>query len=251
MNQPDSNSSGRFIIKPWHPLTEIPEQQDKGPAPATENPPVVDNNIPVPQPLPGISATAMQLLWDILCYLFSAITVRIKRLSVSVRAFEKAKHELCEKGLIMESSAGQTTYLIPKREVFQLFSMPCPYKRNVSTIHSFYVLLNCFLLKKDPRYKTVIPEYKIGDRGCTADIGILCHDGTREAAEITLSTSDVLCNALKYDFTPVVSVTFICRDYSLRRGVEATFRESGLSAALLAKLECVQCSTILNRYRKM
>ena len=205
---------------------------------------------PIPQQFQNLDSKAFKLLWDTVCYLFSSVGARIKRLTMSARSFEQAKRDLTTKGLVRESSAGQTVYLIAQPEVFSAFNMPCPYARATSIEHAFYVSLHAWLLKKDPRYKTVTPELPIGKTGQTADLGILCHDGTKEAVEIVLNTSNIGATLQKYVETSYVRVLFCCRSYQIRQAVKASCHQSGLSTELLAKLDFAQFSTILRRARQ-
>jgi len=243
-------------IKEWQPLTEIPKREEVNP-PYTSDAgqdknnavtSITKNRNPL---LSGLSPILIKLLWDILCYPFSSVSVRIKRLGISARAFENAQLEGCEKGFFFRSSAGSTIYLIPNLITFEAFDMPYLYKRDVSIEHSFYVNLVCFLLSKDPRNKSIQPEVKRGDSGSTSDIVTVAHDGTRKAFEITLSTTNVLANAAKYEKTDFAIIVFLCRDYKLREAVKACCREGGLNPDLLAKLEYIQFSTLLRRQRKL
>jgi len=255
-NHKDTNCAN-FTVKKWHLLTERPGRDSAN----------SDKNCPVSKAIPtggkspcdqaihpcleGASAVLMKLLWDILVYLYSSVSIRIRRLGISARAFEKAKIEGCEKEFFIESSAGQTIYLVPTRKTFETFNMPYPYKRDVSLEHSYYLLWGCFILEKDPRYKSVQPEVKRGDSGSTSDIVTVAHDGTRETWEVTLSTTNVLANASKYDNTNFARIVFLCRDYKLKEAVKACCREGGLNPDLLAKLEYMQFSTLLRRQRKL
>ena len=180
-------------LKKWHPLTEIPVGQDSAthdPGPTSKgSPPKPESSATDPSRplLDGVSPALKNLLWDILCYPYSSVRARIKRLGPSVRLFEKAKAEGCEKSFLLESSAGQTKYLIPTPKTFDAFGRPNPYKRAASIEHSYYVGWGCFMLEKDPYYKSVRPEAKVGISSCTSDIVTTAHDGTRHAWEITLS----------------------------------------------------------------
>jgi len=245
-----------FNIKEWHPLTEIPKREEGNPSRTTDSvkdkkdiaASTTQNRNPL---LSGVSPVLIKLMWDILCYPYSSVSVRIKRLGISARAFENALLEGCQKGLIFRSSAGSTIYLIPNPITFEAFDMPYPYKRDVSIEHSYYVNCGCFLLSKDPRNKSVQPEVKLGDSGSTSDIVTVAHDGTKNAFEVTLNTTNVLANATKYYKTDYVSITYLCRDYKLREAVKACCREGGLNPDLLAKLEYMQFSTLLRRQRKL
>jgi len=107
-------------IKPWHPLTEIPNPKENTPGKDTktstnESQPSessTKNNQLMSLHLQGLGPEVKKLLWDVITYPYSSTSVRIKRLTLSGRAFEKAKHQVLEKGLLIESSAGSTNYLI-------------------------------------------------------------------------------------------------------------------------------------------
>jgi hypothetical protein len=244
-------------IKDWRPLTELPERDKPV---VTENS-VVDNdgtvvaadrvNQMLPPTLQGLSTVLIKLLWDILVYLYSSVSVRIKRLGVSVRSYEPAKLEGLEKGFFIESAAGQTIYLIPTTKAFEAFGMPCPFRQGDLLEHSFYVCWATFLLEKNPRYKSAQTEVKRGDSGSTSDVVTIAHDGTREAYEITLNTTNILANAAKYGNTDFVRIVFLCRNYKLREAVKACCREGGLNPDLLAKLDYMQFSQLLQRQRKL
>ena len=245
-------------VTPWHPLTELPVRKQAAKT--------VEHNSVVAQPpsaqdpaaaihavnplLTGLSAVLTKVLFDIMVYLYSSVSVRIKRLGVSARAFESAKIEGCEKGFIFESSAGATTYLIPLQKAFEALGFPCPYDLN-QIEHSYYRELHKMLMAKDPSIKSVHTEFRIGDSGSTGDLVTVSHDGTRRAYEVTLSTGNVLSNATKYAKTDYAQVVFLCRDYRLREAVKACCREGGLDPDLLAKLDYWQFSTLLRRQRKL
>ncbi|MFC1604959.1 hypothetical protein ACFL5F_08030 [Planctomycetota bacterium] len=242
--------------KKWHSLTEIPESHEIPSAHTAEVNKVDANNKDISHQarhplLSGLSIVLIKLLWDIMVYPFSSVSVRIKRIDTSARKCVNAEQEGCEKGLIFESFAGATKYLIPNPVTFEAFGMPCPYKRDVSAEHSYYVQCSRFLLSKDPNYKSVLTEVKCGSSSSTSDVITVAHNGTRRAWEVTLNTTNVLANAAKYDNTNFERIVFLCRDYKLREAVKACCREGGLNPDLLAKLDYMQFSTLLRRQRKM
>jgi hypothetical protein len=245
-------------VTPWRPLTEIPvPKRHEHPVKAG---PVAGSSRQAHDPpqasraanplLAGLSAVLIKLLYDLMVYSYSSLSVRIKRLG-SARAVENAKLEGCEKGFILESAAGATTYLIPLPKAFEALGFPCPYKRDVSPEHTYFVGWGQFLLKQDPANKSAHTELKVGDSNCTSDIVTVRHDGTRTAWEVTLSTTNVLSNAGKYAKTDFARIVFLCRDYRLREAVKACCREGGLAPNLLAQLDYWQFSTLLRRQRKL
>jgi hypothetical protein len=245
-----------FDIQPWHNLADMPAPaisltcaETRHKSPTTQIPASVQQ--PVHPALEGISPNAQRILYDCVCYPFSAVGVRIKRLGMGCSAFEQAKIEACEKGFLIESAAGQTLYLIPPEKTYHVFGVPNPYKRAASTEHAFYVSLGGFLLQKDVRYRSVRTEVPVGKSGAASDIVTVAHDGTRQAWEVTLNTSHILANANKYENKAFAKIVFLCRDYKLKEAVKACCREGGLNPDLLAKLDYMQFSALLRRQRKL
>jgi len=241
-----------FSITPWHPLTEFGDNQKTIPKTKSPSPQKINSEtLVVESPLlQGLGSNAQRLLWDIMCYLFSSISTRITRLNLSGRAFEATKHEICEKNLVLESSAGQTKYLVPLPSIFEAFNQPCPYPNIKFIEHSFYICLNCFLLKKDPSVKSADQEYKIGKNGHTADISILAIDGSRNAYEITLSSTNIIQNCQKYSSTSFKQIIFLCRNYDLSQAVNSTILAANLPHDLFDKIEVLPFSQLLKRSRK-
>jgi hypothetical protein len=248
----------KFPIKSWYPLTEIPPcYQDICPengatsdahsaANKAGQPPAVHPN------LQGVSAALIKLLWDLLVYPFGSISVRVKRLGTSARTFESAKREGYEKGLLIETANGQTTYLIPTEKAFEAFNMPCPYNRRaVSIQHSFRVGLLQFLLSHDPCYKKVFIEYPLDQGGSTADVATLRHDGGKEGWEVTISTTNVVSNLQKYETVNFVKVVFVAPDYRLKEAAKATVLGAGLNSDLLARVEFRHFSQLLQQQRRL
>jgi hypothetical protein len=247
------NTAG-FTIEPWHSLTDVQTSTPQA-APAKPDSDVRSHDLPLPaQPsdpihprLAGVSPALIKVLLDTIAYLYSNVSTRIKRLNMSARAFEQAKLEGCEKKLIFESAAGASTYLIPLPTTFAAFDFPCPYERAASIEHAYYVGLNHSALKMDPAIKSVHSELKIGNSGHTSDLVTLGHDGTRCAYEVTLSTGNVLSNAIKYLNTDFSRVVFLCRDHKVRDAVKACCRSAGLDPQLLARLDFWHFSKLLRR----
>jgi hypothetical protein len=239
-------------VKPWHPLTEIPERKKPAPTGAPDNLRQTSKTpTDIRPPPPSINPALMRLLFDIVTYPYSDISARIKRLGLSARVFETAKREGLERGFIVESSAGQTLYLIPTKKTFSVLGMEDPYERAVSVEHAFYVNGLSWLLKQDPRYRAVVPEAKIGSTSATSDVITIAQNGMRSAWELTLSTSNLLSQAGKYVATDMVRITFVCRDCKLRDAVKACCREGGLDPDLLAKLDYTHWSALLRQQRSM
>jgi hypothetical protein len=249
-------NTASFRIESWHSLTEDPlpvaidtAREAEPAAPGIHASGTEATHGPHPA-LTGVSPDLIKLLYDILVYPYGSVRVRIKRLNMSARAFEKAKLEGYEKGFLLEATAGATIYLIPLAKTFDAWGFPCPYERNVSPEHSYFVGWGRHLLQQNPANKKIYTELKVGESSCTSDLVTVGHDGTRRAYEVTLSTGNVLSNVTKYTQTDFVQIVFLCRDYRLREAVKACCREGGLDADLLAKLEYMQFSTLLSRQRR-
>jgi len=244
-------------LQKWHPLTEIPAAAEVFTSQGPGDPSTAAASGSVAAGPPAVrprelSPSLFRLLVDVQVYPFSSISVRIKRLGISAREFEAAKLEGLEKGLIVESAAGQLKYLILTQKGCDLLDMPCPFdERNVSLEHSYYVLWTRFMLEKDPSIKAVQVEVRLGLSGSTSDAVSIAHDGTRYAWEVTLSTTNVLANASKYVGTDFVKVIFLCRDYRLKEAVKACCREGGLDPDLLARLDFMHFSQLLRRQRRL
>ena len=246
-----------FPLESWHPLTEVPASRqsdavrDAAPAAPQIQTLQAQMSHELHPALRGVSSDLIKLLYDILAYLYANVRARIKRLNVSGRVFEKAKLEGLERGFFVEGTAGATTYLIPLAKTFAAFDSPCPYRRDVSPEHSYFVGLGRHLLQQNPGNKRVYTELKVGNSGCTADIVTIGQDFTRCAYEVTLSTTNILSNAAKYAHTDFAQIVFLCRDQKLRDAVRVCCREGGLDADLLTRLEFIQFSTLLGRQRRL
>jgi len=242
-----------FPLETWHPLTEPPTPRPvatatvaKTAAPREPMPSVETQPVTLGHPT-GLNPDLTKVLLDTLVYPYDGIRVRIQRLNMSVRAFEKAKLEGCEKGLILESAAGRTVHVVPLPKTFEAFGFPCPYKRDVSTEHSFYEGWGQYLLQQDPANKKVHTEWRLGTSGSTADIVTVGHDGLHRAYEVTLSVGNCLSNAAKYTHTDFVQIIFLCRDHKAREAAKACCREGGLDPRLWMKLDFMQFSALVRR----
>jgi len=233
-------------IQQWHNLAEIPTVTS-----TTTVPQAVEPATPQKTNITGMSQQAEAVAYDCVQSPYHSIVSHIKRLGLSGGIFEKAKLEAIEAGFLQQSSAGKTSYLIPATKAFEAFGIDCPYKRAVSIEHAFYVGLCVFLLQKDPRYKTVGPEIQIGNQGSTADVVVTCNDGSIHSWEITLNTSHCLANAVKYQNTAFATITFLCRDYNLKEAVKKFFVNSGIDTKLLAKINYMHISQLLEQERKL
>lgn len=108
-----------------------------------------------------------------------------------------------------------------------------------------------FLLQKDPRYKTVKAEVPIGVKGATADAVATAYDGTIHAWELTISSSNIISNAMKYQNTAFASITFLCRDFQLQEAVKSFLLNSQIDSDVLSKINCMHIGALLMRQRKL
>lgn len=241
-------------LKQWSPLTEFPSsccQKDAAtgetlPAPATSRPP---EPTVIPGHPVGIYTALLKFLWDIVCSPYSTVTERIKRLGISGRDFENLKHEAQDKGYILESSAGNLTFLIPMVKAYQVFNMTSPFGEKPE--HSYYIGMGVFNLEKNLTNRHVYPNHPIGNGNMIGDIATVDLDGRLTAFEITLSTSNILSNAAKYANTAFAKVVFLCRDYKLREAVRACCQQGGLDPKLLSRIDYEHMSAFLKCHRKL
>jgi hypothetical protein len=245
-----------FVVKGYHPLTEPPEAKKDSPQNATGtagaccDATISSPATAVPEALRSLSPSLVKLSYDIVMYLYSSINVRIKRLAMSCSKFEQAKEEGFERKLFFPSSAGQPLYLIPYPSTFAIFDQPCPYANIQFVEHSFYVCWAQYVLKHNPGYKDVIANVKIGQNGRIADLLTVTHSGQRLAWEVTLSTGNILTHAAAYAGTDV-RLTFLAKNHKLREAVRACCREGGLDPDLLAKIDYMHFSQLLQRQRSL
>jgi hypothetical protein len=241
-------------LKQWTPLTELPPsclEKDAATggtpsAPAASRPP---ESTPMPGDLVGMETALAKTLWNIICNPYHNVTQQIKQLDISVREFENQKHQLRDQGYILESSAGNNTFLIPTVKAYQAFKMPSPF--GLEPEHPFYVALGVSCLKKDPTVRHVFPEHPIGTGDKRSDIAVVAHDGRQTAYEVTLNTSNILSNATKYNNTAFARIVFLSRDFKLREAVRACCREGGLDPKLLSRIDFQHISEFLRQQHRL
>jgi hypothetical protein len=115
-------------IRVWHSLTEIPKHPVTPSVKTVNDTKITAVDTTSAQEtlhpiLSGASEAVHKLLWDIVCYPYTSLSVRFKRTGISVREGENAVSEGCEKRFFFRSSAGSTVYLIPENKVFVAFKM--------------------------------------------------------------------------------------------------------------------------------
>jgi len=210
--------------------------------------PVLDKPKP---PVADILPIARKLGYDVCIYPDSQYSQRIKRLGVSARKLERVKSDLLNKNLIKEISLGQSLFLIPTPKLYDLMGLESSYKRNVSDIHSFLVLLTQKLIEPNPLIQSIKPEAFLGDSNSTVDLLVCMKDGQRWAYEITLNCGNVSANAAKLQDKGFSQIVFVCQDYSFKEAVWAKLRNAGFNPDFLATIRCTIFSALIRQRKQM
>jgi hypothetical protein len=238
-------------IIPWQALDEIPEKQSQINSTVVENI-TKENPASIPNPeLSQFSEFTKKLLWDCVTYLFNIVSTRIERLGMTGRNFEVAKKEAVDAGMLVESDGGRAMFLMPSVKLFEIFGIIPPYPRNVSLEHSFYVLLFSHILKSALSIRKIQIEYPIDQSGSTGDIWTISQSGEINSYEITLNTSNLLANAVKYKDSSCAKVVFLCRTNQLAKAVEKYFKNRSLDPQLAAKIKVIHFSKMLKDNQKI
>ncbi|MHB9068803.1 MAG: hypothetical protein ACYC54_00375 [Sedimentisphaerales bacterium] len=245
----------QFEYKKWHPLTDLPQQNPLPSEPkvdADKKRPinsvtvVKSSNSDVHDSFESLASNAKTLLYHLVLKPGQSVREIMKELDLSGSAFEKSKHELTTRGLIIESKAGKRKRLIPKKEAFDYFGIICPYANTDFIEHSFYMHVLGLTLKKNPSCKKVSLEYKLTDSGNTADVVTTGNDGRLCAFEVTDSVTNIVQNILKYQGLDAFSkITFVCRSDDILKAVKSKVLNAGLPLTLLNKLYFSLLGTIL------
>ncbi len=232
------------LIVSWHPLTEIPQKE-------TEQVPVAPETINNEQPTPNLKSFVDKLVWDCINYPNDKVTGHIARLDFSVRIYETAMNAAIQNGYLLRSMSGKSVYLIATPKAYEKFNFSCPYERNASIEHSFYVQLAAHILKKDAMLSKVQTETSIGSKGATIDVTSIDKSGKMTAYEITLSTSNLLSNAAKLQDTAYEKIVWLCKDAATSKAVKAYFnKSSALPEDLTAKFEYLHFSKLSSQMKK-
>ena len=214
-------------IRPWHPLTEIPEAQAR---PQTNQPLTSPIGANTSNASSGLEKDLHRLCLDVVTYLFDPMSVRIKRLQISGRTFERVKQRGIELGFFRESAAGMVKFLIPHPRAYEVLKL----ESETISEHQFYTRLICMHLRKDPAINSIRQDVSLSDGTGISDILATYRNGRVHAYEITLSTTNLLKNLQKYSSLSY-TVHFVCRDYQLKQAVSLCIRESGLAPDVIAK----------------
>lgn len=242
----------KFPLKPWHPLTELPEATNTSSkvAAITSTTGEAKEKTPLTGAILNLTPNARKILLDCLAFLFAATKIRIKRLGLSGRNYEQGKHELVEKGFVIESSAGMSKYLIPTSKAYEALGDECPYPNKEFVEHSFYQLLFKFLYSKHPAIKSVHLEYNIGRHGHCVDIVTIGHNGNSQAIEIILSSGNINQALERLRDTSFSRIVFLCRNHDLSTTVTSVIKQANLPSQFFSRIECQIFSAVLTESRK-
>lgn len=159
------------------------------------------------------------------------------RLGISNRRLGKARDELVSLQMALEVWIGGSLYMAPTEQLFIHLRLESPYKRNVSTEHSFLSLVTEKLIRVNPLIQKTAIESPLGTEGRTGDLIAYLKNGGRWAYEITLSSSNVAANAAKLLNKGFSKIVFVCRDDQLRRSVQTILRDVGFEPEFFALRE--------------
>jgi len=222
------------MIAPWHSLTEIPNKETEQ---VSALPEAINNEQPT------VKSNVGKLVWDCIFYPNDKVTGHIARLDFSVRIYETVKNTAIQEGYLLHSMSGKSVYLIATPKAYDKFSYPCPYERNASIEHSFYVQLAAHILKQDVTFSKVQVETPIGPKGASVDITTIDKSGKMTAYEITISTSNLLSNATKLQDTAYEKIVWLCKDAVTAKAVKSYFnKSSALPEDLTAKFVYIHFS---------
>ena len=194
---------------------------DRAETPPSKQPPITDHMSL------SLSSVAKVLAYDIATYIDCQFTQRQKRLGLSARKLEKGKLELLRHGLITEVWIGKSLFLAPAARLFSELGIDSPYKRDVSSIHSFLTFLAARLIEPLPLVKYVKTEASLGDSNSTLDLLVERTDSQRWAYEITVSPSHVIANLAKLKNMAFSQVIVLCPSHAIKESVWPVIRNAG------------------------
>jgi len=237
-------------IIPYKSLFDLACEEEKKPAKPSRTP--VKTSSPDPSVTPEImlSQNATMLAYDMAQIPASTYRDTGGRLGLSNRRLGKARDELVSLQMALEVWVGGSLYLAPTEQLYERLSLESPYKRNVSTEHSFLSLVTEKLIQIDPLIQKTVIEVPTGNIGCTVDLMAYLKNGGRWSFEITLSCSNVAANAAKLRNKGFSKIVFVCRDDQLRRSVQTILRDVGFEPEFFALIECTIFSVLMKAYKR-
>jgi len=203
-------------------------------------------------PPTGLSATARILAYDIITYLDSQFSERQQRLNRSARQLENATTELLHRQLIKKVWLGKSLMLAPVSALYEVMRFESPYKRNVSDIHSFLVLLAEKLIEPNPLVKYTRREVPLDDGNSTVDLICWLKSGQRLAYEIVhQSVTNVSALVARLEGKGFSQVIFLATDYNIKQRVWTTIKNAGFDPDFLSTIRCTIFSVLLRQKKQM
>jgi hypothetical protein len=200
----------------------------------------------------NLNAKARALASDVIAIPESLFKERLQRLNFSVRELEDGKNELLHKNLIELFWVGKGLLLVPATRLYIIMGLKSPYKRNVSDVHSFLVLVAEKLINPIPAVKSTRREVPIGDGNCTLDLLAQMKNGQLWAYEIIHhSISNVSSAAAKLQGKNFAQITFVCSDHNQREAVRASIKNAGFDPDFAATIRYQIFSTLLNQKKQL
>jgi hypothetical protein len=240
-------------FEPWQSM--LPEISQSRAAAAHQNSPdqkPASMQNPALKTLSELSAEAKILGLDCASRIEFHFSERMKWINLSGRNIQKAKNELLQKNLIREIFLGKNLFLAPTAELFDLFGIQSPYRRNTWQLHSFLVLLAARLIEKDPLVEYARTEVSIGDSNSTVDIISALKNGQRLAWEVThRCTTNVLANCAKLQNKGFSQIIFLCADYETKQKVWPQIRNAGFDPDFTALIRCTIFSSLLKKRKQI
>jgi hypothetical protein len=198
----------------------------------------------------GLSPDAKMLGYDITTNPDSQLSERQDRLKFSARQIENTKSELLFHKYIKEIWLGKSLFLAPTPELYTLLGFPSPYKRNVSNVHSFLILLAERLIKVNPLVKYTRTEMPVDNKNpsSTVDLIACLKSGQRIAYEIVhRGISNVTALAARLKDKGFSEVTFIAVDYTTKQRVWAAIKNAGFDPEFLSTIRCTIFSSLIRQ----
>jgi len=199
-----------------------------------------------------LSANARILAYDIVTYLDSQFSERQQRLNLSARQMEDERAELISHRLIKDVWLGKSLLLAPVPALYAAMGLQSPYKRNVSDIHSFLVLLAEKLIEPNPLVKYTRREVPLGDSNFSVDLISYLKSGQRLAYEVVhQSITNVAALAARLKDKGFSQVIFVATDYNIKQRVWATIKTAGFDPDFLSTIRCIIFSTLIRQKKQM
>jgi len=200
----------------------------------------------------SLTAKARALASDVVAIPESRFKERLQRLNLSVRDLEDGKNELLKKDLIKLVWIGKGLLLAPTTKLYTIIGLPSPYKRNVSEIHSFLVLVAERLVKPSPLVKSTRREVPIGEGGSAVDLFVQMKNGQQWAYEIVHHTiTNVSSAAAKLQGKGFAQICFVCSDHNQREAVRASIKNVGFDPDFTSTVRYTIFSSLIHQHKQL